>query len=90
MMSKMNRRDFIKKLGVAGLFIAFNKVTSGYQNIGGPFLSKAVAVKYKDPINGANFGMMIDVGACIGCRICQHACRLENNIPSEHTEEKDA
>lgn len=82
-MSKMNRRDFIKKIGAASLFIAFNKVASGYQNIGGPFLRKAVGVKYKDPVHGASFGMMIDVGACIGCRRCQHACRLENNIPDE-------
>ena len=81
MMSKMNRRDFIKSIGAAGLFIAFNRITSGYQNIGGPFLRKAVALKYKNPVRGAKFGMMIDVGACVGCRRCQHACRLENNIP---------
>jgi molybdopterin-containing oxidoreductase family iron-sulfur binding subunit len=82
-MSKINRRDFIKKMGVAGLFIAFNKVASGYQKIGGPFLRKAVGVKYKQPVHGAKFGMMIDVGACVGCRRCQHACILENNTPSK-------
>jgi molybdopterin-containing oxidoreductase family iron-sulfur binding subunit len=80
-MSKMDRRDFIKKIGAAGLFIAFNKVASGYKNIGGPFLRKTVGIRYKEPVRGADFGMMIDVGACIGCRRCQHACRLENNIP---------
>ncbi len=26
------------------------------------------------------FGMVIDVGACIGCRTCQWACKEENNI----------
>ena len=27
--------------------------------------------------------MMIDSGACIGCRRCLHACRLENNVADE-------
>ncbi len=27
------------------------------------------------------FGMVIDVGACIGCRRCMWACKKENNIP---------
>ena len=27
------------------------------------------------------FGMVIDVGACIGCRRCQYACKAENNTP---------
>ncbi len=27
------------------------------------------------------FAMVIDVGACIGCRRCQWACKEENNIP---------
>jgi molybdopterin-containing oxidoreductase family iron-sulfur binding subunit len=27
------------------------------------------------------FSMVIDVGACIGCRKCQWACKEENNIP---------
>ncbi|MFC2038400.1 4Fe-4S dicluster domain-containing protein [Chloroflexota bacterium] len=26
-------------------------------------------------------GMVIDVGACIGCRTCQYACKEENNTP---------
>lgn len=30
---------------------------------------------------GNRFAMVIDVGACIGCRICQWACKKENNIP---------
>ncbi|MBI4188361.1 MAG: 4Fe-4S dicluster domain-containing protein [Chloroflexi bacterium] len=27
------------------------------------------------------FALVIDVGACIGCRTCQWACKKENNIP---------
>ncbi len=82
-MSKSNRRDFLKKVGAVGLFYAFNKIAVDYKNVGVPVLRKSTKVQYKDPVHGANFGMMIDVGACIGCRRCQHACVLENNIPSE-------
>jgi molybdopterin-containing oxidoreductase family iron-sulfur binding subunit len=82
-MTKSNRRDFLKKVGAVGLFYAFNKIAVDYKNVGVPILRKSTKLQYKDPIHGANFGMMIDVGACVGCRRCQHACRLENNIPSE-------
>ncbi len=32
-------------------------------------------------IPGAKFGMVIDLGKCIGCRRCMYACKLENNVP---------
>ncbi|MCJ7715397.1 MAG: 4Fe-4S dicluster domain-containing protein [Anaerolineales bacterium] len=82
-MSNINRRNFIKQVSAAGIFVAFNKLVKSYKDVGAPLLRKNVGVKYKDPVLGANFGMMIDAGACVGCRRCQHACRLENNIPSE-------
>jgi len=81
--TKSNRRDFLKKVGAVGLFYAFNRIAVDYKNVGVPVLRQSTKVQYKDPVHGANFGMMIDVGACVGCRRCQHACRLENNIPSE-------
>jgi molybdopterin-containing oxidoreductase family iron-sulfur binding subunit len=31
--------------------------------------------------NRNHFAMLIDVGACIGCRRCMWACKKENNIP---------
>lgn len=30
---------------------------------------------------GVKYAMVIDVGACIGCRECMYACKKENNIP---------
>lgn len=33
------------------------------------------------PVSEAHFGMIIDVGACLGCRRCEFACKKENNIP---------
>lgn len=80
-MSKMNRRDFLKSIGVAGIFVAFNQAISGYKKVGSNFLKKVVGTTYKPPVQGASFAMAIDVGACIGCRRCEYGCILENNIP---------
>lgn len=33
------------------------------------------------PVKDARFGMVIDLGLCIGCRRCSYACKLENNVP---------
>jgi len=33
------------------------------------------------PVEGVKYTMVIDAGACIGCRTCQYACKAENNIP---------
>ena len=82
-MSKINRRDFIKQVSAAGVVVALNKVARNYQQAETPLVAEKVGVEYKEPVHGANFGMMIDAGACVGCRRCQHACRLENNVPSE-------
>ncbi|MFQ6053607.1 MAG: sulfate reduction electron transfer complex DsrMKJOP subunit DsrO [Candidatus Bathyarchaeia archaeon] len=33
------------------------------------------------PEEETKFGMVIDLGACIGCRRCLYACKAENNVP---------
>jgi molybdopterin-containing oxidoreductase family iron-sulfur binding subunit len=38
---------------------------------------------YPQAKQGIRYAMMIDSGACIGCRTCLHACKLENNVPDE-------
>ena len=80
-MSKVSRREFIKKVGALGVFVALNNIVSNMKRVSTPLIRNAVGVVYPPAVKGANFGMMIDVGACIGCRRCQHACKLENNVP---------
>lgn len=82
-MSKTSRREFLKKIGVIGVFVALNNVASDMKRVATPLIRKSIGTVYPKAVKGASFGMMIDVGACIGCRRCQHACILENNIPDE-------
>ena len=89
-MKQIGRREFIKyAAGTAGL-LALSKFA------GAPltFSSKAAAqapVKTPGKTNSAadaavadpnnKFAMVIDVGACIGCRTCMWGCKDENNTP---------
>jgi Fe-S-cluster-containing dehydrogenase component len=79
----MNRREFLKRIGVLGIFIAFNNFASNMKRVATPLIKKSIGTIYPRAVKGASFGMMIDIGACIGCRRCEHACVLENNIPDE-------
>jgi len=82
-MSRMRRREFLKTIGVMGVFVALNNVASSMKKVATPLIKKGIGTVYPRAVKGASFGMMIDVGACIGCRQCQHACNLENNTPDE-------
>ncbi len=83
-MEKLNRRKFIKLAAVAGtgtlmpeplkvLSDAVNQIIGTKQKSSIEYVPK--------PITGARFGMVIDLGKCIGCRRCAYACKLENNVP---------
>jgi len=80
-MANSSRREFFKKVSAAGIFLALSNLATKMRNVGTPIIRKMVGTVYPQPVKGASFGMMIDVGACIGCRRCLHACKLENNVP---------
>jgi molybdopterin-containing oxidoreductase family iron-sulfur binding subunit len=78
-MSKVSRRDFIQVVGVTGaLFILRNnaRVMEGV-------MPWAVPGIHDESGNDVSYGMVIDVGACVGCRQCTYACKSSNNIPDE-------
>lgn len=64
-----------------GAFVVASNLTLSMKQVSMPFIPKKAGIIYPDPVEGASFGMMIDVGACIGCRRCLYACKLENNVP---------
>ena len=79
-MKKIGRREFIKYSTGSIALLLLGKY------VGLPLATKPVKAKISDgqgtvadPSN--RFGLVIDVGACIGCRTCQWACKEENNIP---------
>ena len=46
----------------------------------GPVNYPGRTVDYADPPGDEKWAMVIDVGACVGCRKCVYACVKENNI----------
>jgi len=81
-LSKIKRRDFIKYLGVGIVgTVAVVELSDKLLNLDAVKPQEEVKKMYPPPIVNADFAMMIDVGACIGCRRCLHACKLENNSP---------
>ena len=88
-MKQIGRREFIKYLAGSTGLLALSK----YTNLPLTFTGKAAAQSsiktakptaysadaVADPKN--KFAMVIDVGACIGCRTCMYGCKEENSIP---------
>jgi molybdopterin-containing oxidoreductase family iron-sulfur binding subunit len=82
-MEKLNRREFLKLASIAGggaLWpLQLRPVGDIIERITGFNPTKPEGAL--DVIPGAKFGMVIDLGKCIGCRRCAYACKLENNVP---------
>ena len=96
-MRPISRRQFITYLvGAAGTVVLSTRVAQAASKAGDATQSRidpVPAARKKAPgkpvadgvetqaVAGAKFGMVIDCGACIGCRRCQYACKAENNTP---------
>lgn len=72
---KISRRDFIKACGASAALASVGAT------IAPPSLGKNLRAT---PIyaNTGN-GILIDTSRCIGCRLCQEACKLANNLPTQ-------
>ncbi len=92
---KLDRRKFIKLAGsalVLGLFSAdiiskrivkaVGKKERGITPITDVYDPRLVEQNTRMPTVSSKprWGLVIDIGACIGCRRCAYACKLENNI----------
>ena len=89
-MRKLTRREIIKLAGIVGAGVlmpgevqAFGSMVDAIvkkmsEGIKGT-IGKDIEIPLPDP--RLRFGMVIDLGLCIGCRRCSYACKLENNVP---------
>ncbi len=90
-MKRIRRREFMKySVGLAGLFLlgkyarpslAFTGKEEATERAAEDVSRRAADGLGTTIDKGIKFAMVIDVGACIGCRICMWACKEENNIP---------
>jgi formate dehydrogenase iron-sulfur subunit len=69
-MATISRRGFLKIGGCAGLALALSAA-----------LEQESVVA--EGLSGVQFGVLIDISRCIGCRTCEAACRTANKLPAE-------
>ncbi len=67
-MAKVSRRDFIQVVGVTGALYFLRSNARVIEGV----LPWAVPGSRNE--SDVSYGMVIDVGACVGCRQCVYAC----------------
>ncbi len=83
-MKRIGRREFIKYSGgLIGLVLLGKYTRPALAFTGTEVLTAQGSIDgFGTVVDKRNkFAMVIDVGACIGCRRCMWACKKENNIP---------
>lgn len=90
-MKNIGRREFISySLAAAGMLLLtrFIKPARASNRVEGTSSERSDTTSVKSiegfgtvPDNNKRYAMVIDIGACIGCRKCAWACKEENNIP---------
>jgi formate dehydrogenase iron-sulfur subunit len=66
----LNRRSFLKTLGMAGLTLT----------VGKSFSASGTGHKKKDPVEF--YGILYDSTLCVGCQSCEYACADQYGLPS--------
>ncbi len=70
----LSRRDFLKVCGVGAATVG----------IGAKFPEPTLGRRAAVPTNpNASMAMLIDTTRCVGCRTCQGACKIANNLPTD-------
>ncbi|MBM2824550.1 MAG: hypothetical protein HW402_214 [Dehalococcoidales bacterium] len=90
-MKQIGRRDFVKYAGgiiglavlgkYARLPVALHKVKEAGEQTTPETSRRSIDGSGTTLSEGSKFAMVIDVGACIGCRRCAWGCKEENNTP---------
>ncbi|MBI3915276.1 MAG: 4Fe-4S dicluster domain-containing protein [Chloroflexi bacterium] len=75
---KLSRRDFLKLVGASAAVVG----------LGAKFTDAPVPLPARHaPITPrGSYGVLIDTAACIGCKSCQTACKIANNLPTDGRE----
>jgi molybdopterin-containing oxidoreductase family iron-sulfur binding subunit len=74
----VNRRKFLQVIGAGGAAVMLKSMLPAAQL---QLLKPRTASSAESTENETKYGMVVDVGACIGCRQCVYACKEENNVP---------
>src|SRR5437763_17190242 len=70
-----NRRQFLKNLGMATAAGACASEAKAF----GPFDG---AQGRPPAVNADSVGVLLDTTACVGCRLCEYACKDANSLPT--------
>jgi len=76
MKRQLSRRSFIKTTAVTGAGVAL---------ISGGLMSVNNMAQASSANSGKRYGMVIDNTECIGCGMCQEACRTQWDLPEDET-----
>ena len=73
----VERRDFLKLLGVAGFTVSVSLAVTS------PLLTGATARAKQGTEGQHHWAMVIDLSKCIGCRYCVYACQAINDVADD-------